>query len=533
MKKIGIYILSAIVGLMVTSCFKDLGNYDYHYYADFEIETLEKSYNVTSFVENLKIVPKINSELKEFDYVWFIVGYRKGLHQTEEFADTLSREPILDVPFEYPTGVYELFLKVISKDSGDAKYAKTQVNAITPFLNGYYILFENAAGNTDMDIYYPDGAITRDAVTAFYGQPLKGSPKHLSYIPEMSYLDEESATNIVNYLMIPASEEEMVTFDMTDMAIARTSEQWFYGDFDVNKIKHISALGYSINIFTETGVHKNYQIVNSEYGQMLSAGKFAPDADLVAGKHCEVSSDVCYFGDNAFFYDKMNSQFVGINLNGQLSAYKLQYPSQVDGELPVAAAVDGEIVFIGGISPSGVNGYNFMDYMIIVCERQNGSRHWYYIKPGTGVLNIVGKGEFASGSPFAQATHYTSCKNGGAYLYAVAQGGVHAFNPTTATTQTLTFSELPAGEITYFQTMFNVMSDTQAAGYFNHFVFGISSGNNYKVVMYDMIGGIPVLNQGPVKVLEGEGVVKSVQCASQTKRAGVMGMSTSVFSIHH
>jgi hypothetical protein len=533
MKNIGKYILFMFMGVMLTSCFKDLGNYDYNYYDEFEIEALEKNYSVTSFVENLKIVPKIKSNLEDFDYVWFVVRYKKGLHQTEEYADTISREPVLDVPFEYATGVYELFLKVTSRDSGEAKYAKTQVTAITPFMNGYYILYEDEAGNTDMDIHYLDGAITRNAVTAFYGKPLTGSPKYLSYIPEMSYLDEDTGSNVVNYLMIPASEQEMVTFDMTDMSIARTPEQWFYGDYDVSNINHISALGYSINIYAKTGVHKNYQIVNSEYGAMLSAGKFAAEADLVSGRHYEVSSDVCYFGDNAFFYDELNEQFIGGNVNGQLSVYTFQYPPQTTGQLPVTATLDGEIIYIGGVSPSGVNGYNFMEFMMIVCERDNGSRHWYFVRPGTGVLNIIFKGEFSAGSPFANASHYTSCRNGGAYLYAVCPDGIYSFLPNTSAVQKLTFKDLPAGEVTYFQTMFNVMSDSQDPGYFNHFVIATTSGGNYQVALYDMIGGIPVLNQGPVKVLEGEGVVKSIQCANQSKRAGVMSMSTSVFSIHH
>lgn len=523
----------AVATSMTVSCFKDLGNYDYSYFPDFEIAELEKSYDVISFVENLKIVPEISSDLKDFDYVWFITAYRTGLHQREEYADTLSTEAVLDVPFEYPTGTYELHLKVTSRESGDAKYLKTQINAVTPFLNGCYILYETADGNTDMDIHYSDGAVTRMAVKEFTGNSLPGSPKHLSYIPELSYLDEVTGKNVVNYVMIPASENGMVTFNMTDMSPARTAEQWFYGDYDIRKIHHISALGYSINIFAESGVHTNYQIVNSAWGAQLSAGKFAPDADVVGSGAYTVSSDVCYFGDNAFFYDGINGHFISLDYNSNMKTYQLQYAPQFEGELPKEEPLEGRVIFMGGISPNGVNGYSFMEYMMVICERENGSRCWYYVRPEITGLTIVREGEFGADSPFASATHFSSCKNGANYVYAVSGREIFALNPSTGDIQELSFTSLPDGDITYFQTMFNVMSDSSSESNFNNFVIATSKGSDHAVSFYDMIGGIPVMNQGPVKKFEGQGVVKSIQYASQTKRAGMMSMSTSVFSIHY
>ena len=523
------YMIIAALSMILTSCFKDLGNYDYHYYPDFEVEPLASSYNVTSFVENLKITPVINSELEDFEYVWFITTIKQGMHRVEEYADTLSTEPVLDIPFKYPTGQYELYLKVISKDSGDAKYIKTLVNAVTPFMNGWYVLLETADGNTDMDIHYNDGRITPNAITEFNGKPLNGKPKFLSYIPEMSYLDEESGTNIVNYLMIPASENELLTLNMTDMEIARTPEQWFYGDYDFSKIHHIAAFGYSINIFAETGVHTNYQVIP----HVPSAGKFSTQSDLAAGLAPAITSDVCYFGDNAFFYDDAHERFIGINYNKQMKIYPLQYLNQ--GGLPTPETLDGEIIFMGGISPSGVSSYKFVEYIMIICEKENGDRTWYYVKPDTNSagLNIIRKGTFESGSPYAQASHYTTSRNGANYLYAAHNGKIYAMNPDSGTIQELKFTSLPAGEITYFQTMFNTTKDPESEHNLNRFIIGVSQGSKYTVAQYDMIGGIPVMNQGPVKTLIGNGSVKSIQFACQTKKSGVMTLDNSLFSIHY
>lgn len=524
------YIIIAILGLAATSCFKDLGNYDYNYFPDFEVEELEKEYNVTSFVENLKIVPKINSELTDFEYVWFITSIKQGMHRVEEYADTLSTAPVLDMPFRYSTGQYELYLKVISKDSGDAKYVKTTINAITPFMNGWYLLLETPEGNTEMDIHYFDGAVTRNAIREFNGKSLTGSPKFLSYLPEMSYLDEESGTNVVNYVMVTASENEMATFNMTDMSIARTSDQWFYDEYDISHIHHIAPFGYSVNIFADTGVHTNYQIIPS----MLSAGKFSKNSDLAGGLTPSVSSDVCYFGDVAFFYDDTNKRFTEINYNKVMKPYPLQYAAQTPGSLPTPETIEGKVIFMGGISPSGVSSYKFLEYIMIICEKEDGTRKWFYVKPDGSSMNIIRKGTFDASSPFADATHYTSSKNGANYLYAAgADGKIYAMNPDNGNVQELTFQSLPAGEITYFQTMFNITSDPESANYLNSFIIGTADGGKYTMSQYNMIGGIPVRNQGPVNTLSGDGKIQKVQFANQTKRAGVMQLQNSLFSIHY
>ena len=531
MKKIYVFIF--VLPVLMTSCFKDLGNYDYKTFEDFEVSGLESSYNVVSFVENLKITPVVTPEDNEFEYEWFVTESRKGLHQIEEYAVVLSRDKVLDVPFEYPTGTYELYLKVTDKISGDAEFVSMTVNAVTPFLNGYYVLYETGDGNTEMDIHYPDGNVTTAAVSAFTGTSLAGKPKALSYMPEMSYLDEDTGSNVVNYVMAPSSENGMVSFDMTDMSVARKNDQWFYGDYDISGIRHISSFGYNVIIFSKSGVHSNYQIVNGPWVQ-LSAGKFSPMPDVMDGAAYEVSSDVCYFGDMAFFHDALNNRFISIDVNGGLKVCTLQSPSPVEGEEPVPEKIDGKVIFMGGISPSGVNGYNFRDYMVIIAEGSDTGRTCYYVKPdGQRGLDIVRKIKFEAGSPFAAASFYTSSKNGANYLYAVSDNKIYSMNPSTGAVEELTFTSRPEGEITYFQTMFNVMEDQNSDAYFNGFVMATFSSGKYHVALYDMIGGLPVLNQGPAKTFGGEGKVKSIQFASQTKKAGVMNIGNSVYSIHY
>ena len=152
-----IYISVCVASLLCTSCFKDLGNYEYRQVEDFKIDNIESSYNVFSYVENLKITPVVTPETGDYEYEWFVTRYKQSSHgQVEKYAETISREKELDCPFNYPTGEYELHLKVTSRSSGDAEYVRMTVNAITPYTNACFVLYEMSDGNSEMDIHYQD-----------------------------------------------------------------------------------------------------------------------------------------------------------------------------------------------------------------------------------------------------------------------------------------------------------------------------------------------------------------------------------------
>ena len=168
-----------LVSVLVTSCFRDLGNYDYKAVEEFEVTGLEASYDVYTS-ENLVIEPVVIPQTGDYEYEWFLTEYREGDYQIEQYADVLSKERILDVPFKRSTGEYELHLKVTSKTSGDAEFVRMTINAITPYTNACYILYEMEDGNSEVDIHYPQAVSTVKAVEKFTGASLQGRPKYLS-----------------------------------------------------------------------------------------------------------------------------------------------------------------------------------------------------------------------------------------------------------------------------------------------------------------------------------------------------------------
>ena len=540
-----IYISVCVASLLCTSCFKDLGNYEYRQVEDFKIDNIESSYNVFSYVENLKITPVVTPETGDYEYEWFVTRYKQSSHgQVEKYAETISREKELDCPFNYPTGEYELHLKVTSRSSGDAEYVRMTVNAITPYTNACFVLYEMSDGNSEMDIHYQDLPSEIKAVYDATGESLKGKPKFLGYMPRYAYLDEDSGEKVFNTLIIPASEQSIVTFNTTDMSVARNGEQWFYDTYDAKQINCMLYHGFSGFIFADTGVHTVYQDYQGEHGKP-STGKFSAVPDILDGvTSYEVSSEICHLGDNIYFFDNVSRQFVVMDYNATPGFYDLLIPSSLPGVLGTPQPVDGDVIFIGGIITTVATDTRAPKYLFIITEK-DGQRKWYHVRSAyerlpeatPPYMYIVGTGEFTDDSPFSDAAFFTTSKSGANYVYAAAKDGNFYYLDINDgyKVKPMTFTSQPAGEVTYFQTMYELTEGTSAETDYNCFVVATYLEGQYTVAFYDMIGGLPIKGAGPSKCYKGEGKVKSIQVASQTKKPGVLGHGniTTRYSLHY
>jgi hypothetical protein len=114
-------------------------------------------------------------------------------------------------------------------------------------------------------------------------------------------------------------------------------------------------------------------------------------------------------------------------------------------------------------------------------------------------------------------------------LYTISNNEIYALNPTNGYSTKLEFPSMPAGEITYMDTMWYETGDPETS--FNYFVLATYSNGNYTVALYDMIGGEPVKDKEPVKVLTGKGKIKSIQHADPGKQGNVWSMTT--YSVHY
>ncbi len=526
MKKKAIYILIGLA-LFAASCMQDTGNYDYKNIPDFEITGVEDNYSVL-ILDNLVIPAQVEAKEGTFSFAWFVEQKDISLGSTDvTTADTVSHDLVLDIPFKYKPGTYNFYLKVTNNETGVSRYAKTKVTASTKFSNGYYLMKETAEGNTEIDLHYPDGDVVENIIETVTGAPLSGKPRTMSYLNQFSYLNEETGEKDVNYLMIPISEDGMLTFNMTDMSIARTYEQWFYSvddTYPLDKIHHIACVGFSFAAFTESGIFTNYQCVK---WSMYSVGKLSPMPDLMYDGTNDYSTfkDVCYFEMDAYTFDSVNKQLISVDYNGGASPVAFQYPALLAGQQPAPVTIEDKIVYMGGIKALST------DNLVIVCERADGSRYWYYSagESQTYEQNIENKADFDASSAFATTGLYATCRKDGNYLYAAQGGDVYALNPKTGESRKLEIPSMPAGEITYMDTMW--FEDLYGGPSYNYFVVATYNGGDYTVAFYEMVGGEPVRGQEPVVVLRGKGKIKTVQLADPAKNGNVW--SDTMYSVHY
>ena len=515
------YIFLIVSGFVMISCMKDLGNYKYEDVGKPQIGNLPASISVT-IPDNLKITPTVNIPENDCKTVWFVQIKDKTANDVETYADTLSRQLSLDVPFEYPVGAYTLYLKVTDKTTGVSEYASTEVSVISGYSTGYYLLKETIEGNTELDFHRTDGNVFSDLIAKSNGTALNGKPKTLSYLNGYCYLNETTGQNDINSLLVALSEKDCVTLNMMDMSQARGYDQWYFDSsniYPVEKIHHFNNLCYSYGMFAEDGLFTNYQCAAWE---MYSSGKLASSADIMMDGTLRYScaSDVCYFVYSAYFYDSLNSAINYVNLNGECYKAKLQYTPLTSGQNPKLEKLADRVIYVGGVSPED-------NYVIIICEREDGSKYLYYALADEQVLNIEAKSEITLESAFDGSVRYATCRKGSNYVYSLYNNEIYAMNPDNGQVAKLVLPDLPAGEITCFDTMYY---DHPEVGY-NHFVVATYKDGAYTVSFYEMIGGEPVAEKSPVITFSGIGRVKTLQHTDPGKQGNGVGEYT--YSLHY
>lgn len=502
------------------SCVKDLGNYDYSKISDFEIKDIEKQYSVTSFVENLVIQPTLVSEDNNLDYEYYWTLYYKEQGGYYKYKiDTISTEGKLDLALKYKPGSYDLQFKAINKKTGLAKFAVSVIEVTSPFSRAYYLLKETEQGDTEMDIHYDTKPTTKNAITEFYGKPLAGKPKALSYFTDFSYLNELTGERDINYLIMPMSESKMLTFSLSDMSQAREYNQWFFNaTIDAKDIIYFSPGGYCYHFYFKNAAINNYQVPSYD---LLSSGKISDIADLPEdGKSYTLSNIANQLGAGSLLFDTQNGRFLVYDYNGAM------HIASMDGSQIKPGKINDELIFMGTTKMGdGLLG-------TALFKKADGSKY-AYISDLTKIAyqfkyNITEKTDIDSKSKIFSANLISQNRNGAKYLYCVTDNNIYAVNYNTFEETKLSFEGLPSGEITFLDTMYSSFGEEGTPDNYNHLIVAVYSAGKYSIAFYNMVGGLPT--GSPVKLLTGEGKIKKIQRATPDKVSGDLAKN---YSLHY
>ena len=164
MKQIYTKILSIFaLMLLLTGCYEDKGNYDYHVLDKVEIDTTNvhmlSQYSIMRF-DTLHLEPKVlfnGSDAADapLRYVWTIYSATSGTG-SNTVIDTISTERVLDCPITRTGGNYYVQLAVTNMNDGIRQFFRIPV-AVSEVLDGGWMVFYEKAdkpGYSDLALIF-------------------------------------------------------------------------------------------------------------------------------------------------------------------------------------------------------------------------------------------------------------------------------------------------------------------------------------------------------------------------------------------
>lgn len=155
----------ALVALMLlmTGCYEDKGNYDYHELDKVEIDTTNvnmlSQYSIMRF-DTLHLEPKVlfnGSDAADapLRYVWTIYSATSGTG-SNLVIDTISTERVLDCPITRTGGNYYVQLTVTNINDGIRKFFRIPVAVSEVFDGGWMVFYEKAdkPGYSDLALIF-------------------------------------------------------------------------------------------------------------------------------------------------------------------------------------------------------------------------------------------------------------------------------------------------------------------------------------------------------------------------------------------
>lgn len=144
------YTLAIVFLLFVSSCSKDLGNYEYSDINELKITNVNSEYTVRTGLDTLRINPTIAATMDETDptrytYLWIL---RTGALT----RDTIGRTKNLEYTIRLSPANYDIFYRIQDKQTGVTWIANTKIIVSTAYGRGWLIMGENEQGNAEAEI---------------------------------------------------------------------------------------------------------------------------------------------------------------------------------------------------------------------------------------------------------------------------------------------------------------------------------------------------------------------------------------------
>jgi hypothetical protein len=489
MKKL-LYFLPLSFILLMGSCVDDNSTTANTDVSDIAISNMDAKYSVISYAGNkLDIQPAIQSGYSDMNYCWYLIDKSKegkSSYNSGQVYDMDSIANTKDLSYEVnlPEGNYQIVFKAFSKSTNYSIYKTADLEVTTQFSKGFYILKEDATGNTELDMYTPSGIMMNNLLTKTQGAPMTGKPRSLGMCYDQAYMTgTEKAYG--NCMCITTESNDLKFIRISDMNLVIDKTNLLFDELDSKEEFYGAVKGYyMINLFTSAGVRSVYD--GPDGG---NTGKFGNALGNVgASKYyveCASQSGLRYWSDS-------DHGLYGCDVNGSITAVPM-----TTGLPYKAQGLTGYSCIACGESKIGT-----IERMYFLLKDDATGKRYFYFLTNARVKEVR---ELDSSLNMAQANIFSTNGRTATIAYCVNNNKLYSYNYNTGAEAELSFSGIPASEqITYITNQY-----WQGTDPFDYFVIGTQTGNTYKLYFYEMVGGQP--SGDPVKTITGTGKFKSIR----------------------
>ncbi len=509
MKKNYIMWFACLIGLLITACYDDKGNYDYKEIGEVQIEGLEKEYECVAFQDVLHLEPNvtITDGTSDLEYFWTInltAGSATSSKQIKIELDTIGWERILDYPVTEKAGLYDVTLWAKNKENGATSIETVSLSVVTPFSEGFYLLKE-IDGETDIDLHLRDGSFVMDILESKDGQHMPAAPVSIGLDPAYCFVNAQVDYEITKALFICTKNDVRIS-NVEDMSVIYTYNTMFLGEVPTGEKPYYIWRNYlGVGYVCDQGIYFSAQ---ASVHQLLGTGKFGLPALVNESEKTKpsfygVTADMCWF-----FFDELKGRLLYLDFNGSLHTFSDTDEEGKEQPYPING-ITHKLKFFGMnyiAVDEETNGYALF-------EDGNDANKLYIYELNLSTSNtynpIKKVTEVSSASKLNDANLFCTYETTAKVMYFVADNQIYMYDLEQNTEELITPTGMAAGEeITYIKNYYWT-EDADEKDNFNYLVFATHQNGKYKVYMYDVLGGKP--NGSPVRILEGDGKVVSMR----------------------
>lgn len=474
--------------LILGSCYKDKGNYDYNPIPKIEMKGMGSEYDVLT-LDQLQVDPQfINKE--DYVFLWTLFN--------EKIVDTISKEPILDYIVLKNPGTYTLALTVENKKNQDRQVFKSKVVVETPFTNGWYIL-KAIDGRTEVDQITKDWEVSPNLLKNIQGSSLAGKPVGLAYTKGISYIDPVGEKHKEMKILWALSDQDGRTMRIDNINLAYNLNQAFFTWIPNQENRAVQQRLSSLTYYSNQGLYDLELAIGSfmhRFGdrvQLINPASGASTNYVLSKRSYMVS------GYN-MYYDELNSRFL-IYKNGYLFQFMDTDRRGIQVEVK-PNGMNSDLLYLGRSTNNGyaiMRNRNSLEYGAYKLELNAINTDYTYYAPILKYKQLPKSMKITEANVFANNAELP-------YIFYSTGTDVNMYDVDNDK-ESLNIIPNQDGKVTYLKHLYWRSLGNPS---FEYFIVGTEKDGRYKLSFYQMLAGRPDLSK-EVKVVEGEGSVHDLQ----------------------